>query len=317
MVSRLYRGTVLIKYPMKKLVVRLKGGLGNQLFCYATAKRLALVNGAQVILDYNTGFKRDRVYRRSFALSRFSINAKAYQIKYGSYYLERVTRLMQRRVEQRIPYSERHLIEQTGTEFDPNLLHLRLNEGESYFDGFGQSEDYFFDIKEIIKADLTLQAPINPLALALRDEIVNSQSIGIHVRWFDNGTGPQSVNMPLDYYRRALENLNTIGGGTKIFVFSDKPESAEVMLRPILSDCSWSLIDIVGAADNSIDEFWLMSHCKQIVISNSTFAWWAAWLGEANGNASRIVAPGRKIEPVGNITAWGFPHLLPERWTII
>jgi 2'-5' RNA ligase len=228
-----------------------------------------------------------------------------------------VARYLQRRIEHNLPASDRRLIEQIGVQFDPGLLNLRLREGENYFDGFGQSEDYFADIKDIIKSDLAIPAPTVPLVLEFKDEIVRTRSIGIHVRWFDDGIGPRTLNMQLDYYRQAIQNVNASDGDTKIFVFSDKPERAQFLLKPILDDYNWALIDLGGDYDNSINEFWLMSHCKQIIISNSTFAWWAAWLGEANGNTSKIVAPGRKIEPIGNVTAWGFPRLLPARWTII
>ena len=57
----------------RKVVVRLKGGLGNQLFCYAAARRLARINDAELVLDAVTGFKYDHLYRRTFALGIFCI----------------------------------------------------------------------------------------------------------------------------------------------------------------------------------------------------------------------------------------------------
>ena len=59
-----------------KLIARIKGGLGNQLFCYAAARRLALVNNAELVIDDVTGFVRDRQYRRQYALDRFQIPAR-------------------------------------------------------------------------------------------------------------------------------------------------------------------------------------------------------------------------------------------------
>lgn len=61
---------------MSKLIARIKGGLGNQLFCYAEARRLALVNNAELVIDDVTGFVRDRQYRRQYALARFHIPAR-------------------------------------------------------------------------------------------------------------------------------------------------------------------------------------------------------------------------------------------------
>lgn len=60
----------------RKVVVRLKGGLGNQLFCYAAARRLAWVNDAELVLDAVTGFKYDRQHQRTYALGIFRIPAR-------------------------------------------------------------------------------------------------------------------------------------------------------------------------------------------------------------------------------------------------
>ena len=52
----------------KKIISRIKGGLGNQLFCYAVARRLALVNNAELVIDDVTGFARDHRYHRQCLL---------------------------------------------------------------------------------------------------------------------------------------------------------------------------------------------------------------------------------------------------------
>ena len=50
---------------MGKVIVRIRGGLGNQLFCYAAARCLSLMNGAELVIDDVTGFRRDRKYKRT------------------------------------------------------------------------------------------------------------------------------------------------------------------------------------------------------------------------------------------------------------
>ena len=56
-----------------RVIARIKGGLGNQLFCYAAARRLALVNNAELVIDDVTGFVRDHQYCRQYMLDRFQI----------------------------------------------------------------------------------------------------------------------------------------------------------------------------------------------------------------------------------------------------
>ena len=62
-----------------------------------------------------------------------------------------------------------------------------------------------------------------------------------------------------------------------------------------------------------INEFYLMKSCKHHIIANSTFSWWAAWLGE---NRKQIVfSPSFKY--FTGIFGWGFKGLIPEKWKII
>ncbi|MCD4742989.1 MAG: hypothetical protein K8R67_10995, partial [Desulfobacteraceae bacterium] len=56
-----------------KIIPRILGGLGNQLFCYAAARRLALMNNAELVIDAVSGFVRDCNYQRYYQLDHFSI----------------------------------------------------------------------------------------------------------------------------------------------------------------------------------------------------------------------------------------------------
>jgi hypothetical protein len=60
-----------------------------------------------------------------------------------------------------------------------------------------------------------------------------------------------------------------------------------------------------------------MRQCQHFIIGNSTFAWWAAWLHEQSHPGTQIIAPSQNIDPAKSVTAWGFPGLLPERWTLL
>jgi hypothetical protein len=68
---------------------------------------------------------------------------------------------------------------------------------------------------------------------------------------------------------------------------------------------------------NAEADFWLMRQCQHFIIGNSTFAWWAAWLGEHSHAGTQVFAPARNVDPEHSVTAWGFPGLLPERWTVL
>ena len=301
----------------RKLIVRLKGGLGNQLFCYAAARRLAWANDAELVLDAVTGFKYDYLYQRTYALHTFCIQARLADSREQMEPLGRIRRFMARKTSALRPLNQRRYIEQVGVDFDPGILDLRLQEGTTYFDPFGQSERYFHDIQELIQQDLVMPAPGEQLAQEVAARINSSVSVALHLRWFDDGASLQSSNMSLDYYARAIQRLLEKVDAAHFFLFSDKPREASAILSSLLQGHNCTVVQSNSVGDSALTEFWLMRQCRHFVIGNSTFAWWAAWLGEYRHQGSHIFAPGRNVDPQHSVTAWGFPGLLPDRWNIL
>ena len=85
----------------RKVIVRLKGGLGNQLFCYAAARRLSLVNDAELVLDTVTGFEYDHLYKRTYSLAGFSISARLATPQERMEPFGRIRRMFERKLSQR------------------------------------------------------------------------------------------------------------------------------------------------------------------------------------------------------------------------
>lgn len=301
----------------RKVIVRLKGGLGNQLFCYAAARRLAWANDAELVLDAVTGFKYDRLYRRAFALGAFRVPARLATLGEQMEPLGRIRRLIARKFSERKPLAQRRYIQQVGVDFDPSIVSLRLQEGTTYFDAFGQSEHYFADIREQLEQDLVMVAPDDQDNVAMAAKIESTESVALHVRWFDAGDGVHSSNMSQAYYAQALPQLLAKIPGAHFFLFSDRPEQAATLLAPLMGDRPFTLVEHNAAIENAEADFWLMRQCRHFIIGNSTFAWWAAWLGEQRNPGAQVFAPSRNVDPSHSVTAWGFPGLLPERWMVL
>jgi len=301
----------------RKVVVRLKGGLGNQLFCYAAARRLAWANEAELVLDAVTGFKYDHLYRRTYALGCFSIPARLATPAEQMEPFGRVRRLIARKLSERKPLALRRYIQQVGVDFDPAIVTLRLQEGTTYFDPFGQSEWYFADIRQQLQQDLVMSAPQDRDNLTMAAQIESTESVALHVRWFDTGDGAHSSNMSLAYYAAAIPQLLVKIPGAHFFVFSDRPSDAAALLAPLMGGRPFTAVAHNADTGNAEADFWLMRQCRHFIIGNSTFAWWAAWLSELDCAGTHVFAPTRFIEPRANVTSWGFPGLLPERWTVL
>jgi hypothetical protein len=301
----------------RKLIVRLKGGLGNQLFCYAAARRLSLVNDAELILDTVSGFEYDHLYKRTYSLTGFSIPARLATQQERMEPLGRIRRMFARKLSASKPLEKRRYIQQVGVDFDPGILALRLQEGMTYFDPFGQSEGYFDDIREKLQQDLVMSVPGDLDNLKMSERIQSTDSVALHVRWFDSGGGEYSSNMSQAYYERAIANLLAKVPEAYFFVFSDRPNQTKALLAPLMGGRPFTLVHHNAAIGNAEADFWLMRQCRHFIIGNSTFAWWAAWLAEQDRSGTQVFAPLRNVNPEHSVTAWGFPGLLPDRWTML
>ena len=299
------------------MVVRLKGGLGNQLFCYATARRLAWANKAELVLDAVTGFKYDHLYRRTYALGCFRISARLATPAEQMEPLGRVRRWVVRKLSEGKPLTQRRYIQQVGVNFDPDIMTLHLQDGMTYFDAFGQSERYFVDISQQLQQDLVMAAPRDRAILAMAKQINSTESVALHIRWFDSGEAAHSSNMSLAYYAVAISQLLAKIPGAHLYVFSDRPGDAATFLEPLMEGQPFTVVDHNAKIGNAEADFWLMRQCRHFIIGNSTFAWWAAWLGEQERLGTQVYAPSRNVDPENSLTAWGFPGLLPERWTVL
>src|ERR1035437_928523 len=262
---------------MNKIVARIKGGLGNQLFCHAAARRLALVNNAELVLDDVTGFIRDRTYKRKYGLDHFNISARKATAVERLEPFERYRRAILKWLSRRKPFAKRRYLEQEDVDFDERLLTYKLK-GKLYLDGLWQSEGYFKDMAQVIRDDLRIIPPTDVLNQRMAENICNSNAVALHVRWFDQPASTAANNVSEDYYHRAIALLEQKIKTPHYFLFSDDPEAAKAKLS--LPDDRVTLVSHNRGDDNAFADLWLMSQCQHFMIANSTFSWWGAWLGE-------------------------------------
>lgn len=292
-----------------KVIARIKGGLGNQLFCYAAARRCALKNDAELVLDTVTGFRRDNVYRRRYMLDRFPVPARKAKPSERLEPFERCRRGLKKWLSSRKPFEERDYISDESMDFDERLLSLRV-QGTVYLDGYWQSEGYFKDVEETIRQDLRMQPPEDEDNQRIAEQIRGCESAAIHVRWFDMPGNSAKHNISADYYKQAVALMEEKAGSPHYFLFSDDAEAAEGKLN--LPEGRFSVVSHNRGDDNACADLWLMSQCKHVIIANSTFSWWGGWL--VQGDTKIVIAPSLKID---GIASWGFKGLIPDEWISI
>ncbi len=278
------------------VIARLMGGLGNQLFIYAAARRLSLKNKVPLKLDITSGFQRD-YYQRTYRLHNFNIKgevASRYQSFSGI--LGKVRRQILKRISKFSGFDRRRYIIEEFPEFDVRLLNLQVN-GLIYLDGIWASEKYFKDIEGIIRDDLKIVTKHNSENLSMAEKIQSTNSVCIHVRRLrefpckaEAKPNPSSPALSVDYYKRGIEIIASKVADPVFYCFGDYPqwfvENVKIDYPVILINHNKDEMDY--------EDLWLMSSCKHFIISNSTFSWWGAWL--SNHHDKIIITPGGDYE---------------------
>jgi hypothetical protein len=289
------------------IIPRIFGGLGNQLLCYAAARRLALVNHAELVIDDVSGFVSDHEYQRHYQLDHFNIPCRKATPAERLEPFHRVRRYLKRSWNQRLPFAQRTYLVQAGMDFDPCLLHFKP-QGTVYLEGYWQSENYFKDVQTAIRQDLQIKPPTDAANLAMAEQIRGSKAVAVHVRFFDEPHASVINNAPDDYYSRAVETMEHLVPAAHYFVFSDQPDAARARIP--LPDARVTLVSHNQGDEHAYADLWLMTQCQHFIIANSTFSWWGAWL--ATNPAKQVIAPGFEMRQ-GKMW-WGFEGLLPIEW---
>ncbi|MFC5283374.1 alpha-1,2-fucosyltransferase [Pedobacter alpinus] len=255
------------------IIVRIEGGLGNQLFQYALGKNLALINNTELKLDLNY-FKKSSF--RTFELNHFNINEKeiiAQNIKYLKWANSK-NKLLNSLYN--FFFTEPEIYKEKHFHFDNEVFKCK---NESYLSGFWQSEKYFISIKKQIQETLTFNPSFNHKFNNQIQQINNSESVALHVRRGDYLKNKNHLLLNLQYYEKALDLLTEKLTNPEIFIFSDDIEWCKLNLDVKLPHQFMS-------RNESHEDLKLMALCKHFIIANSTFSWWGAYLSK---NLSKIV----------------------------
>jgi hypothetical protein len=221
-------------------VIRLCGGLGNQLFQYAFG-RAQNANGITVF--YNLmWYAKEKNAHRPFQLDHFKIDV-----------------------------SISPFVNTTVFEKYVNVYDLKLLKKDGFnFMGYWQCPEYFKDILPELKKEIQVKEQFyTPEFLKLRKEIDNCKSLSIHVRRGDYLENVGWHVLPMIYYNLALKTIRSFKNIDKTYVFSDG-----------MDWCKANFKDVEFVHLNDCLDFELMRHCKHNITGNSTFSWWAAELND-------------------------------------
>jgi hypothetical protein len=152
-----------------------------------------------------------------------------------------------------------------------------------FLDGYWQSEKYFLAAKGELKNELEPKAPMGVGDLLVAQKIQSCNSISIHIRRGDYAVHPSALNhhglCSMEYYKTAIELISKKISDPVFFIFSDdlKWVKSNLNLR-----YPYFFVEH-NTSENAFQDLRLMSLAQHHIIANSSFSWWSAWLGSAEG----------------------------------
>lgn len=273
-------------------IINIMGGLGNQMFQYAFACTLKEKYPTEkVLIDvHHYKFNGYKIHQGFEILTKFPNAslpvANRQEVAKLSYYipnfwLSRVARKI-------LPVRKTEYIQKLHYKYYEDASTLK---GDVYYDGYWQSYEYFKDYRQSLLKEFAHSKP-NEYNKGMISILTEKNSVGIHVRRGDYKTSPQFYGIcNLDYYKKAIEIIKAKVSNPSFFVFSDEIAWCKENISPLLNDCEIIFVTENKGANSCWDMF-LMTHCKHLIIANSSFSWWGAFL---NNNGGTIVSPSRWV----------------------
>ena len=288
------------------IIVKLFGGLGNQMFQYAAGYALAQQFNTNLFLDIrmyqkfnmHNGFELNRVFNNDI----FIANKKIIKQAIGwHYYLN--SKLLSNLFNF---YRHDNLLTENNL-LSHNKLILK---NDYYLNGYWQSEKFFLRYKDHVLKQFEFKKPLTKKNLNISRLINNSiNSVSIHVRRGDYVATLKNKSVhdvcTLSYYQKAIELIESKLNNPTYFIFSDDISWAKGNLN---IRNNFYYIDS-NKKDDSYNDMRLMSLCDHNIIANSSFSWWGAWL---NKNKNKIViSPDRWFANNNNTT------IIPDSWQVV
>ena len=267
-----------MKLESGKIYMRLLGGLGNQLFQFASGYGIAQKVGADLVLDLSA-MANYKTWEFGLDLFNLPDNVEIAHIdtRQSNKLLGTLTKHL----------NKSSIAKEYSHSFCQELFEITP---PTYLKGYFQSPLYFQDCEKEIRKFLRPVKELTTKNAELLKLIKSSKhAVSLHVRRGDYLKSKESAAvhgvLGKPYYDAALEIFEKLyGDDFRIFLFSDDPTWAEETFS------NYPKVDASGDRDAvAWEDLHLMSKCQHNIIANSTFSWWSAWL---NGNKNKtVIAP--------------------------
>ena len=285
-------------------IVRLKGGIGNQLFILSSISSLALANDAFIIIDKDSGFLNDK-YSRTYSINSFISSSTFILPKYIAYLLYKFSKTFPRIAFFHYKIFYRALEKRKG--FDPNLC-LRVREFKFvYFDGYWQSYKYSSERESLIFNNYA--KALSYYKLSNTSNAFSPKVVAVHLRFFDELNLDSPSNITLQYLTDAVSYMYRDIVDPMFVIYT---ENTDLALR-VCHKLQLSRYEFNQPTGNDIKELLHLSRHSNFILSNSTYGYWGALLSSSPNK--KVIAP-LSIQSA-QISTWLDKTDMPSTWYFI
>ena len=272
------------------IIVKLLGGLGNQMFQFAAGYALATHHDLPLKVDLtalknyprHSGFQLDKIFAGHFEQAKKIDLFKSLGLlssKISKQGIEVSTEATLK--------SGSRVLQQPTLNFWPEFFDYRKK--NMYVSGYWQSSKYFEGVENELRRIFEFKNLLEDNNLKLAEEMRSRQSVSIHMRRGDYVTNPRANAFhgvcSKAYYDTSIEYIRQQYPNANFYVFSDDPEFAGATFH---GQDDFKIIKN-NSGESSYRDMQLMGFCKHHIIANSTFSWWGAWL--CRHRSKTVIAP--------------------------
>jgi hypothetical protein len=291
-------------------IVNIIGGLGNQMFQYAFALSLQYrFPNEKVLIDvshFNYLFIkkiRSANLHNGYEVNKVFPNAnlakaKASDLMKVTWYMPNY--LLSRVIRRVMPQRKTEYIQPTSEIFEyvPTVYDIK---GNCYYEGVWEAVHHFQNIRKHVQYTFAHPTPnkVNKKYIDAMESTYNT--VGIHIRRGDYLYSPDFNGIcDLDYYTKAINQIISDGLKHSFYIFSNDIAWCENNIKPLLSGHDVHFVTENTGSMSCWDMF-LMSHCKDLIIANSSFSWWGAFLNNRKG---RVITPKKWVNREAKFDIW-------------
>ena len=273
------------------VIIKVAGGLGNQLFQYAFGKAIEEKYGYEVKYDlsYYADIPKSDSFPKVF-VSRYIPSQKLATKEDISRITER-DKSVWKKILKRLGFAEYRTKYERPVD---GVMSIEQVKDDTMLIGYWQSERYFSNVCDEIRKIISFKEYMLPQDMVrIMESIHSTHGVSIHVR---GGDYLLQENQAIfggictsEYYEEAYAYMKKKNRSSKFFLFTNDVEWTKKNIHLPYEEIT--MVSEEYEATEDWMDLYLMSICKDNIIANSSYSWWAAWLN-ANKNKT-VICPSK------------------------